>query len=128
MSPSWNAFHSTSRIMENFDGPSVASKSSGQSISADFVSLEDRLEKQNLLIQTLLMILLEKKVIHEDEFKEWMIYVDELDGKRDGKLRENKSPVICPKCKRNNPPNRTACQYCGIEFPPEFLQYKNKES
>jgi len=83
--------------------------------------LESRVEKQNLLIQTLLMILLEKKVLHEDEFKEWMLYVDELDGVRDGRIRADKTPVACPKCRRNNSAGAVKCQYCGEEIDPEFL-------
>jgi hypothetical protein len=91
--------------------------------SADLSSLEVRLEQQNLLIQTLLMLLLEKKVIHEDEFKEWMIYVDELDGVRDGRVKAQQGPITCPSCKRNNPRTAVRCQYCGNEFPPEFLAH-----
>lgn len=88
--------------------------------------LTHRLEKQSLLIQTLLMILLEKKVIHESEFKEWMTYVDELDGKRDGRLKEDRSPVKCPSCGRNSPRTKGNCQYCGQEIPQDFLQHLPK--
>lgn len=84
-------------------------------------SLQGRIDRQDLIIQTLLMILLEKKVIHEDEFKEWMLYVDELDGTRDGRLREDKTPVVCPGCGRNSPRSAPNCVYCGHEFEPEFL-------
>ncbi len=83
--------------------------------------LENRVEKQNLIIQTLLMLLLEKKVIHEDEFKDWMAYVDELDGVRDGRVRADKTPQTCPKCQRNNAPSAVKCQYCGEELEHDFL-------
>ena len=92
--------------------------------SNDVETLRARLEHQQLLMQTLLMILLEKKVLHEDEFKEWMIYVDELDGARDGKLRAASAPLSCPSCKRNSPYGSTKCIYCSTEFPPEFLVRK----
>lgn len=79
------------------------------------------IERQNLMIQTLLMILLEKQVIQEEEFREWLIYVDELDGVRDGRVREDKTPVACPKCHRNSPRTATKCIFCGHEFEVEFL-------
>jgi hypothetical protein len=84
-------------------------------------ALQARVERQDLIIQTLLMILLEKKVIHEDEFQEWVIYVDELDGTRDGRLREDTTPVSCPACGRNSLRTSSRCVYCGHELEPEFL-------
>src|SRR5688572_4657446 len=84
--------------------------------------LRQRLDRHNLVIQTLLMLLLEKKVIHEDEFKQWMAYVDEFDGVRDGKLRDDKSPQECPQCRRKTPRSSIKCAYCGAEMPQEFLR------
>ena len=83
--------------------------------------LEVKLERSNLLLQTLLMILLEKKVIQEDEFREWLVYVDQLDGARDGRVRENSAPILCPQCMRNSPRLATKCLYCGEPFTVEFL-------
>jgi len=95
--------------------------------SSDVVGLRIRLERQSLLIQTLLMILLEKKVVDEAEFREWLDYVDELDGAKDGRLKEDRSPVACPACKRNNPRQASRCQYCGHELTPDFLQHRPDE-
>lgn len=92
--------------------------------SADVSELSQRLEKQTLLLQTLLMILLEKKVIFEEEFKEWMNYVDELDGRKDGRLGDEKTPRLCKKCGRNSARHQQKCQYCGEEFSAEFLLHK----
>lgn len=90
--------------------------------------LEARVERQNLLIQTLLMLLLEKKVIGEEEFRKWLIYVDELDGKRDGRLKADNTPQECPKCHRKNQHKASQCMYCGEEFAqPEFLDRKPTE-
>ncbi|MEQ8821669.1 MAG: hypothetical protein RLY93_15645 [Sumerlaeia bacterium] len=83
--------------------------------------MELKLERQNLVIQTLLMLLLEKGVIHDQEFREWLAYVDGLDGKVDGRVREDKSPVACPKCGRNSPRQSPSCQYCGEALPADYL-------
>jgi hypothetical protein len=92
--------------------------------SAEVVDLQMRVERQSLLLQTLLMILLEKKVIHDDEFREWMTYVDELDGSRDGRLREDRSPRPCPQCNRRNKAAATNCQYCGAAIESEYLMHQ----
>lgn len=98
-----------------------AERTADPSLRTSVQDLERMVERQALLIQTLLMLMLEKKVVHEDEFREWLAYVDELDGVRDGRVREEKAPVSCPKCRRNNPRTAAKCQYCGEEFTPEFL-------
>ncbi|MBI5153796.1 zinc ribbon domain-containing protein [Candidatus Poribacteria bacterium] len=109
------AYHSANSIM------AATSRPVDNEARSSVQALETKLERQNLLIQTLLMILLEKKVVHDDEFREWMRYVDELDGARDGKLRENKAPVLCPACGRNNPPAAAKCQYCGAAIESDYL-------
>jgi len=83
--------------------------------------LQARLDRTTLLLQTLMMILIEKKVVHEDELREWVKYVDELDGTADGRLREDKSPVACPKCSRKNPRTAATCQYCGTALEQDIL-------
>lgn len=83
--------------------------------------LRDMIERQNLLLQTLIMLLLEKKVIGEDEFRQWMDYVDRLDGVCDGRVKEDRSPINCPACGRVNQRLARSCQYCGRAFEAEFL-------
>lgn len=106
-------------------GPKKRSSRGSGAGKASTIELEERLARQELLIQTLLRLLLEKKVIHEDEFKEWMDYVDSLDGKRDGKLRVPKIARNCASCGRMNKPNAARCMYCDHEFPTEFLAKKS---
>lgn len=105
-------------------GPKKRSSRDSGAGKSSTIELEERLARQELLIQTLLRLLLEKKVIHQDEFKEWMDYVDSLDGARDGKLRAPKIALDCPSCGRMNKPNATRCMYCDHEFPTEFLTRK----
>ena len=84
--------------------------------SSDMVDLQMRLERQNMVIQALLMLLVEKKVIGADEFEQWIEYVDGLDGRVDGRLAPDRSPQRCPRCQRNNSSTAVQCQYCGSEF------------
>jgi hypothetical protein len=79
-------------------------------------ALESRLERQEMLIQTLLILLLEKGVIGQDELREWMAYVDGLDGRMDGRLREAAEPKSCSKCGRMSPATAIRCQYCDTPF------------
>lgn len=89
-------------------------------------ALEARLERQYMLLQTLLMLLLEKKVIDENEFREWVTYVDSLDGRTDGRLTENKAPIDCPSCRRRNPPTAVRCQYCGTEMAAQIIDPRHQ--
>lgn len=89
----------------------------------NFDVLRAMIERQELIIQTLLRLLIEKKVIDKDEFAQWIDYVDRLDGKLDAKLEERRTPVTCPKCKRPNPHAARLCAYCSAELPLEFLKH-----
>lgn len=83
--------------------------------------LRVKVERQNLLIQTLCRILIEKGVIQEEELQEWLAYVDSLDGREDGKLSHSKAPIQCRSCKRINGASLIKCQYCGETLPVDFL-------
>ena len=85
-----------------------------------------RLEKQDLLLQTLVRLLLEKGVIQRDELSRWVDYVDSLDGSVDGKLKSDRRPRECPKCRRKNSPQARHCQYCGAELGASFLSHDPK--
>ena len=59
----------------------------------DVSDLLDKIEEQNLVIQTLLAILLDKGIITEPEFRTWAERCDELDGTKDGRLKQESSPI-----------------------------------
>lgn len=90
--------------------------------NATIADLQAQVERLHLQLQTLARVLIAKGVLVEEELGEWLKYVDQLDGRMDGKLREGKSPKACPGCRRMNPPRAAKCQYCGNEFPPTFLE------
>ncbi len=83
--------------------------------------LQDALERQRLLLQTLCRILVEKGVVQKDELNEWIQYMDGLDGTMDGKLKETKAPKACPSCQRMNPKRAPKCVYCGENLPVAIL-------
>jgi hypothetical protein len=111
----------TAIALRNAAAQITQTRSVDQSARTRNEELELRLERANLVLQTLLMILLEKQIIHEDEFREWMLYVDDLDGARDGRVREDNTPQNCPSCGRNSPHSAVKCVYCGEGFQVEFL-------
>jgi len=77
-------------------------------------ALTRRVDRQDLIIHTLIGILLEKHNFTEDEFKEFIIKVDELDGVRDGKrAKPKRGPVECPSCHTKNSPDAAKCVMCG---------------
>jgi hypothetical protein len=86
--------------------------------------LESRIARQDLYIQTLLRLLLEKGIIQKEEFGEWLDYVDSLDGRTDGRLSPSSGSKSCKRCRRVNPIHARLCQYCDALFPSsEFLDY-----
>lgn len=94
---------------------------SGEDGETDIESLQRRLDQQNLVIQTLLTLLLDKGVIQEDEFREWVKRMDRLDGARDGKLAEDKTKVACPSCGKSNLKAAAECKHCGVALDPDLV-------
>lgn len=95
------------------DSSKISRTEPGASGSATVAELQNMIGRQQLIIQSLLMLLLEKQVIDKDELAKWVEYVDQLDGKADGKLNADKSPVQCPKCGRTSPATVQRCLYCN---------------
>lgn len=92
--------------------------------SRDVKELEARIARQELYIQTLLRLLLEKGIIHKEEYGQWLDYVDALDGRHDGKLDAHSGSKTCAHCRRVNPVQARRCQYCDTAFPStQFLAF-----
>ncbi len=81
--------------------------------AASLADLQNIVGRQQLIIQALLMLLLEQKTIEKEELAKWVEYVDQLDGKADGKLGIDRSPVQCPSCGRTSPATAQRCIYCN---------------
>ena len=123
-----NLANALARSQDLMDAPpSSGSRRNIQPGVIDLATLQRTIDHQHLLLQTLLMLLLEKKVIEDQEFKQWMSYVDGLDGRTDGKIEAEKGPVTCPGCRRVNPRNVPKCQYCGQIFEMDFLARRKPE-
>lgn len=83
--------------------------------------LEGRVARQALLLQALCRLLISKNLMTEEEFRAWTEYIDKADGREDGRLRETRRPLECPRCRRMSPPKSPACQYCGEKYPLDLL-------
>lgn len=105
-------------VHESFAGTSKIKSSNQQS---QIIELEDLVHRQHLMLQTLLLLLMEKKVIEEDEFKQWLEYVDGLDGRADGKASPKHEARQCPACGRMSSPNSVKCTYCSTPLERDFI-------
>lgn len=120
----FNASHSG--FVRQLTTPAIPSRSSSSVGRGEINELATMVERQHLVIQTLLMLLLEKKIISEKELQEWTAYVDGLDGNVDGRLRAEKSPKPCPACARNNAPDAPRCAYCGASLAIDIVDRRHQ--
>ncbi len=102
-------------------GDSPPMSGGSQQHNSTIVELQAQVESLSLQVQTLSRLLVEKGLVTEKELNEWLRYIDGLDGRVDGKLREKKTPKSCHQCQRINPSKAVKCQYCGAELANEFL-------
>ena len=112
----------------SFAQKAVAPQKIDRTARASTAELQARVDRQNMVIQTLLMLLMEKKVFNEAEFTQWVDWVDSLDGKVDGKLTEDNRPIECSNCHRMNPSTARKCQYCNRDLPVQVIDRRDKKS
>ncbi|MCZ7604583.1 MAG: zinc ribbon domain-containing protein [Planctomycetota bacterium] len=78
--------------------------------------LEDALDRQALIIRTLLSMCEAKGLFNEPEFRELMNEVDLSDGRLDGKYKPQATPRSCPQCGKTNGRRAVTCMYCGAQL------------
>ncbi len=111
----------TSNFTEKIDLFGMSGADSSR--TGNIAELEHRIAQLHLQVQTLARLLVAKGAVSERELDEWMEFVDEMDGRRDGKLAQARSPKNCPGCGRMNPVKAVRCLYCDIDLPrTKFLQ------
>lgn len=88
---------------------------SGSVGKAKIRDLEDRIEKLELVCESLWEMLKEKCDYDETDLIERMTEIDLSDGKFDGKKRRSSS-IKCSKCQRKNSKRHNRCMYCGKLF------------
>lgn len=82
--------------------------------------MREALERQALIIQTLLTFCERKGLFNEQEFREMMNEIDLSDGYHDGKFKPQHGPQTCADCGKINGRHAVGCMYCGavLEGPP----------
>lgn len=78
--------------------------------------LEDALDRQALIIRTLLSMCEAKGMFNEPEFRELMNEIDLSDGRLDGKYKPQATPRSCPNCGKTNGKRAVTCMYCGVQL------------
>ena len=87
-----------------------------QAAASELDAARQRIARQELLIQTLIAMLLEKGVCTREEFLDLAEEVDMLDGRLDGKLAESTDGNVCSKCGTRNTADKKSCMWCGTEL------------
>lgn len=110
--------HAERRTAEN----AIAAESAARRAESATERLEDQLERQALLIQSLLELCARKNLISEQELREVVNEIDLSDGRLDGKLRPRPGPRSCPDCGKVNGRHAVTCMYCSAQLPdPKLL-------
>lgn len=95
--------------------PSHSELSADRAISAT-ERMRDAIERQALVIQTLLTFCERKGLFSEQEFRELMNEIDLQDGFLDGKLKPQQGPQTCAECGKISGRHAVNCMYCGAQF------------
>jgi len=74
--------------------------------------LEARVDKLELVCESLWEFIKKDKNINETDLIEQMTQIDLQDGRFDGK-KSKTSSIECPKCHRMNSKRHSRCMYCG---------------
>lgn len=83
--------------------------------------LEDTLQRQALIIRSLLEICARKQLFEEPEFRALVNEIDLRDGRLDGKLKPQSGPRNCPECGKINGKHAVSCMYCSANLPDREL-------
>ena len=75
--------------------------------------LEDALDRQALIIRSLLTACEKAGIFNEDQFRALVTEVDLSDGRLDGKYKPQQGPRECPQCGKTNGKCAVKCMYCG---------------
>ncbi|MCB9933450.1 MAG: zinc ribbon domain-containing protein [Planctomycetes bacterium] len=94
----------------------VDAASSARRAENALARLEDALDRQALIIRTLLSMCEAKGLFNEPEFRELMNEVDLSDGRLDGKFKPQAMPRSCPNCGKTNGKRAVTCMYCGAQL------------
>lgn len=103
----WGAFYSVQALESEVSRAQRGASDAKQRAR----ELELRFDRALLACEALWTFVRDKLGVTEQEMIDRINQLDLSDGKFDGKIR--KSPVTCPKCRRNLAPRFERCLYCG---------------
>jgi hypothetical protein len=96
------------------------SQTEAQKTAKKLDHLQRRVDRAELLLESLYRLVSEKNVVTADEFRLMVARVDLEDGIEDGRIgpdRNRRAPK-CPECSRAINRKRTHCVFCGAEVKP----------
>jgi hypothetical protein len=99
---------------------SGTSQTDAQKSAKKLDHLQRRVDRAELLLESLYRLVSEKNLVTADEFRLMVARVDLEDGIEDGRIgpdRNRRAPK-CPECKRAVNRKRTHCVFCGAEVKP----------
>ena len=100
------------------------------STSGKVDALRQRIERQELLLETMYRALIGRNIVTEEEFKDRVAQVDLEDGVEDGKIgadRVARAPK-CSNCEKPASRKRTHCVYCNAELPADLRKKSRRGS
>jgi hypothetical protein len=105
----WIEYNSYANAQRASEGAMDAARRAENALSR----LEDTIDRQMLVIRTLLTACEKAGLFNEQQFRELMNDVDLSDGRLDGKFKPQAGPRECSNCGKPNGKRAVTCMYCG---------------
>jgi hypothetical protein len=84
-------------------------------LTEEALALEVRYERLRLVTIAMWTLLKEHTGLTEADLRKYVMDVDLIDGKADGKLSRSTGIIECPSCNRKIVRSALACVYCGAK-------------
>ncbi|MBX3475037.1 MAG: hypothetical protein KF754_11690 [Planctomycetes bacterium] len=99
----------------------TAAESAANRAESALMRMEDTIQRQALIIRSLLEVCARKQLFDEKEFRDIVNEIDLSDGRLDGKYKPAAGPRNCPECGKINGKSAITCMYCSAHLPDREL-------